>query len=122
MDALFKFVESTCEKYNIDESHGLKHAMGTTAWAEKLMSVYDDISGDEYNMILYAAALHDMCDSKYRNVDEACVEIKTWLLNQGWSETLADSLISIITSMSYTKLKNKQVPGQQIVYPDHGQM
>lgn len=122
MNELFKFVQTTCEKYNIDESHGLKHALGITAWAERLMAAHDDISGDEYNMIIYAAALHDMCDSKYRNIDEACDEIHSWLLNQGWSEIMANSLIAIITSMSYTKLKKNQLPGQSIVYPNHGSM
>jgi hypothetical protein len=117
---LFKFVEKNCVAHNIDESHGLKHAMGTVAWAEKLMLSINDISKDERNMIIYAAALHDMCDSKYRNVEEACDEICAWLKGQGWSETMASSLISIITTMSYSKLKKNFVAGDPFVYPNHG--
>jgi len=120
MNELFKFVEQNCIQYNIDESHGLKHAMGTVAWAEKLMTGVKDISSDERRMIVYAAALHDMCDSKYRNVEVACDEICIWLKMQGWSELMAASLISIITTMSYSKLKKSFVPGSPFVYPNHG--
>lgn len=121
MNELFKFVEQNCSKYDIDESHGLKHAMGTVAWAEKLMLGISDISNDERHMIVYGAALHDMCDSKYRNVEDACDEIWSWLKTQGWSETMATSLISIITTMSYSKLKKNFVAGAPFTYPNHGQ-
>jgi hypothetical protein len=120
MDELFKFVDTICIKYNIDDSHGLKHAMGTVAWAEKLMLGLNDIEGDEKLMIIYASALHDMCDSKYRNIEEACDEICVWLKSQGWSEMMATSLISIITTMSYSKLKTNYVTGKPFVYPNHG--
>lgn len=117
---LFNFVEMTCAKWNIDESHGLKHSYGIVWWAEKLMADCSDISDDERSMIIYAAALHDMCDSKYRNVDDACSEIHDWLTLQGWSEPMIDALISIITTMSYSKLKKMNVSCSKIVYPNHG--
>jgi hypothetical protein len=120
VDKLYKFIESNCKKYNIDESHGLKHSMGTVKWAEKLMDGLDDISDDEYDMIIYSAALHDMCDSKYRDISEACDEIWTWLKSQHWSIQKCDALINIITSMSYTKLKNRKIEGQPFAYPNHG--
>lgn len=120
MKSLFKFVEETCIKYNIDESHGLKHSMGTVWWAEKLMSGLTDVSADEMKMIVYSAALHDMCDSKYRNVEEACDEICNWLRGEGWNEMMASTLISIITTMSYSKLKKNYVGGVPFIYPNHG--
>ena len=122
MDELFEFIQQNCVKYNIDESHGLKHAKGTTLWAAKLMSYYSDITREEKDMILYGAALHDMCDSKYRDVNDAATEIHQWLKANGWSEQMATTLINIITSMSYTKLKTSQKEGQNIVYPNHGSM
>jgi hypothetical protein len=106
VDKLYKFIESNCKKYNIDESHGLKHSMGTVKWAEKLMDGLDDISDDEYDMIIYSAALHDMCDSKYRDISEACDEIWTWLKSQHWSIQKCDALINI--------------EGQPFAYPNHG--
>jgi len=120
LNSLHDFIYKTCIKYNIDESHGLKHALGTVKWAEILMKAHTDISINEYNMIIYSAALHDMCDSKYRNIGEACEEIWHWLLKQGWTQDMSNTLINIITSMSYTKLKRKWVLGQPFAYPNHG--
>lgn len=118
--SLFAFVQEICEKYGIDESHGLKHSMGTVSWAEKLSMKYDDITADENMVIIYSAALHDMCDSKYRNLNEACSEIKTWLLNHNCTEDLASVVINIITTMSYSKLKMAQIDGKPKIYPNHG--
>jgi exopolyphosphatase/pppGpp-phosphohydrolase len=116
MQALFDFVKYNCDTYGIDESHGLKHAMGTVTWAERLMAGQSDISDDERLVIIYAAALHDMCDSKYRDsYDVACAEIRAWLLTQGFAEDLVSALIAIITTMSYSKLKRLATG-----YPDHG--
>lgn len=118
MQALFDFVQYNCDKYNIDESHGLKHAMGAVTWAERLMAGVTEISANERQLIIYATALHDMCDSKYReSCDVACAEIREWLLTQGdsWSDELIGALIGIITTMSYTKLKRLGTG-----YPDHG--
>jgi len=120
LNNLHDFIQHTCERYNIDESHGLKHALGTVKWAEKLMSGLTDMRDDERIMTIYASALHDMCDSKYRNVEEACDEIWAWLLKQGWSQTMSNSLIQIITTMSYSKLKRRKVEGQPFAYPNHG--
>ena len=121
---VFDFVEGCCSKYNIDESHGLKHSIGTVQWAFKLMDDYHDISDTECSIIIYAAALHDMCDSKYRSVEEGSNEICEWLLSNGVSLSVATAVIEIITSMSYSKLKlaNKMqlISGDDLIYPDHG--
>ena len=120
---IFDFVENCCSKYNIDESHGLKHSIGTVKWALTLMDDYDDISDIECSVIIYAAALHDMCDAKYRSVEEGSNEICEWLLSDGVKLSVATAVIEIITSMSYSKLKlaNKRqlVSGDDLIYPDH---
>jgi hypothetical protein len=116
MQALYDFVQYNCDTYGIDESHGLKHAMGTVTWAERLMAGLVDIGADERQLVIYAAALHDMCDSKYReSYVVACAEIRVWLLTQGLADELISALIAIITTMSYTKLKQLATG-----YPDHG--
>ena len=114
MEALFRFIEQMCEKYKIDESHGLKHAKGTLARAQKLLEGFPDASIEERRMTLYSAALHDMCDSKYSNIEVSSYEIKEWLIDQGWKKEDAAVVISIITTMSYSKLKKAEK------YPDHG--
>jgi hypothetical protein len=120
MDDLYKFIDDTCTKYNIDESHGLKHAKGTVIWAERLMAGLDDVGQDERNIIVYAAALHDMCDSKYRNIDDASDEITDWLRKRGWSADICFDLIRIITTMSYSKLKKARLAHDPVIYPNHG--
>ncbi len=50
-----------------------------------------------------------MRDSNYADVDMACFEITNWLISMGWTAYLAATLIKIITTMCYTKLKNRLV-------------
>jgi hypothetical protein len=119
MDSLFTFIERQCAKYGIDESHGLKHAKGTLMRAADILSHLSEVSEEERRMTLYAAAIHDTCDSKYTPVDEAATEIGYFLRSQGWSLQEIDALIKIVTSMSYSKLK-KSLSSGQIDFPNHG--
>jgi hypothetical protein len=119
MDLLFKFIEQQCIKYGIDESHGLKHAQGTYIRANAILSGLSEVSDEERKMTLYAAALHDTCDSKYTPVDEAASEIAYFLRTQLWSPEMIVALINIVTSMSYSKLKRSHNSGQ-IDFPNHG--
>jgi HD superfamily phosphodiesterase len=120
MDILFNFIESQCTKYNIDESHGVKHAKGTMLKADDILHTMRGVTADERRMALYAAALHDICDSKYTDVEKASKEIWAFLLDTlGWSTADADSLIAIVTTMSYSKLKALS-EHHPIIYPDHG--
>lgn len=108
-----------CQKYSIDESHGLKHAKGTYEKAKILLGKLSDVSEEESRVALYSAALHDTCDSKYTDVYKAAIEIKEWLLDQGILREETEAIISIITTMSYSKLKLAAAGGPP-VYPDHG--
>jgi len=120
MESLFSFIERQCLKYKIDESHGLKHAKGTMARAAALLAT-TPLPEDEERVALYAAALHDTCDSKYTRPELAALEIKSFLLSQGWPLEHIEALIKIVTSMSYSKLK--RVPLNEDgtrAFPDHG--
>lgn len=108
-----------CEKYSIDESHGLKHAKGTFLKARVLLETMDDLDTDEQRVALYSAALHDTCDGKYTDVRTASLEIHGWLLTQGFTGDEVNAITSIITTMSYSKLKASAAGGPP-VYPDHG--
>lgn len=116
---LFHFIDTMCQKYNIDESHGLKHAKGTMNRALDILSMELEVLDEERQIILYAAALHDMCDHKYTDTNQSSKEIKVWLLEQGWTEHHTDVVINIITTMSYSKLKQNWLNGLP-KYPDHG--
>ena len=119
MDSLFNFIEQQCVKYNIDESHGLKHAKGTMMRANEILLTLSEVSDEERMITLYSAALHDTCDSKYTPVNEAANEIGFFLRSQHWQPSQINALIRIITSMSYSKLKKSIVSGR-IEFPSHG--
>lgn len=119
MDSLFNFIGRQCEKYGIDESHGLKHAKGTLMRANDILLTLSEVSQEERRMTLYAAAIHDTCDSKYTDVKEAASEIGIFLRSQLWSPEDITALINIVTSMSYSKLK-KSLSSGQIEFPNHG--
>lgn len=119
MDSLFNFIEIQCAKYGIDESHGLKHAKGTMMRANEILLTLSEVTEEERKMTLYAAAIHDTCDSKYTPVNEAAKEIGYFLRSQLWSAQEIDALIKIVTSMSYSKLK-KALSSGHIDFPNHG--
>jgi hypothetical protein len=116
---IFEFIQRQIDKYGIDESHGLKHAKGTFVRAHQIMKTIPDIKEEEKYMALYCAALHDMCDSKYTDVEVAADEIRVFLVYEGLLAEYAEAVIKIITTMSYSKLnlmKSSTVP----IFPDHG--
>jgi hypothetical protein len=120
MKFLFSFVSKTCDELGIDESHGLKHAKGTVRCANYLMSKMPDISEEERHMATVAAAIHDLCDSKYTDIVTSSKRISDWLLDLFWTKEEANSLISILQTMSYSKLKQHVDLSGNPVYPNHG--
>jgi len=120
MKLLCEYIKSACIKLGIDESHGLKHSLGTMRYASYLLNTLENVTEEERHMAMYAAGLHDLCDSKYTDVTVAAAEIKRWLLEIRWSVENAEALISIITTMSYSKLKRADGPDGEHVFPDHG--
>ena len=119
MELLLNFVEFQCLKYNIDESHGVKHAKGTWMRASQIIKSIPDIDEDEEAVALYAAGLHDMCDSKYCPLEDAVADIRDFLLNISMHLEEIQAILDIITTMSYSKLK-KTIKNGVIQFPDHG--
>lgn len=118
--ALIAFISECCIENNIDESHGLGHAEDTVDWALQLLEGEVGVTEEERRLVVAAAALHDMCDHKYVDERRAIANIRTWLLRQDWSAELADALIAIITTMSYSKLKKAETENGRKLWPDHG--
>ena len=113
MNQAFKCVMCLTKKYNIDESHSLKHSMEVLKFAE-------DIYGSEVrehphiktqkNVIVAAAILHDMCDRKYVTDESvALAEIREFMTGC-LSEAEMNVVIDIITTMSYSKVKKHGYP------------
>ena len=64
----FKYVVETSKKFNIDESHALKHSMEVYGFANRIyeneVKKFPDL--EKQREIIYMAAIgHDMCDKKY---------------------------------------------------------
>jgi len=119
MNALWEFIQVCINEQGIDESHGLIHAKNCVEWVKLLYNEENAVTDDELKLAIYSAALHDMCDKKYTEVNAGLNKIRTWLLIQGWSLELSTALIDIINTTSYSKLKRAMVDGR-IVFPDHG--
>jgi HD superfamily phosphodiesterase len=117
MERLFAFIEGICEEYNIDESHDVRHSKDCMDFAEKLMDhTYTD---EERKMIRYAAALHDCVDKKYTPVEEASKKVYDFLIAEEWDSDMADALLRIINTMSYSYLQTLKTDMGN-VYPEHG--
>jgi len=129
---LFHFVMTQSIKFNIDESHGLPHSMNVLLNAKKIYDVevvnFPQLVEQE-RIIFVSAVLHDMCDKKYMNEKEGIKEIQEFLRDptvviteKGHTESYGtltqdeiDSVCSIITTMSYSKVK-------RVGYPDLGEL
>jgi HD superfamily phosphodiesterase len=108
----FDVVNHICGKFNIDESHALKHSIEVFNFAKKIYEseIEKDSSLVEFKNIIFAAAiLHDMCDKKYMNEEEGITEIKRFV-QLYMTEDEINAVVSIITTMSYSKVKVNGYP------------
>jgi hypothetical protein len=110
---LFHYVLLCCQKYGIDESHGLPHAMNILLYANHIYEeevIQHPIIKEHEKIIYVSAILHDMCDKKYMNEADGLKEIQTYLQytvpfeNQLTPKEM-ESVSKIISTMSYTKVK-----------------
>ena len=105
------------KKYNFDESHALNHALDVLSFSKKIFDhevINYPYLKKQQNIIFTSALVHDICDSKYRNENESIVELKTFLIQNKYSEPDTNIIIDIISKMSYHKIK-------QDGFPDLGQ-
>jgi hypothetical protein len=113
---LFNYVIATSKKYNIDESHSLKHSMDILHFANNIYE--SELPRNPYleeqkNIIFTSAIIHDMCDKKYRNEKEGVEEIKELLdvsVSGSLNEVEISKIIEIISTMSYSKVKMNGFP------------
>jgi len=115
---LFHYVLLSCKKYNIDESHGLPHAMNILLYANH---IYEEevtkhpLLKNQEKIIYVSAVLHDMCDKKYMNEADGLKEIQTYLqtsvpFDYQLTPIEMESVSNIISTMSYTKVKRVGFP------------
>lgn len=109
LDQIFQFVVKTCAEFSIDESHGLKHSIDVVRYSEQIYQVelvFNPELKSKHQVILFSAALHDMCDHKYLD-QKVGLERITKLLGMDLKlDTQTINLIcKIISTMSYSKIK-----------------
>jgi len=108
----FHYVRDTSEVYKIDESHALKHSMEVYRFAK---NIYDsEVKTNKFlesqQNIIYASIIgHDMCDSKYMDVEEGVIRYKNFLSDKISPKDI-EVVEKIITTMSYSKVKAKGFP------------
>jgi HD superfamily phosphodiesterase len=108
----FELVMILCKKFNIDESHSLKHSMEVYNFAlriyesELLTHAYLEQQKD---IIIIAAILHDTIDKKYVAEEIGIAEICEHLKDSIDIEKL-NIIFKIITTMSYSTVKKNGFP------------
>lgn len=108
----FDLVMVLCKKFNIDESHSLKHSMEVYNFALKIYEA--ELSENPYleqqkDIIILSAILHDTIDKKYVSEDLGIKEISEYMKPYIASEKL-DIIFQIITTMSYSTVKKNGFP------------
>jgi hypothetical protein len=109
---LSQFILETSIKYKIDETHNISHSMNVLHLAHAIYEteLQTNPSIVAHKKIIYlAAALHDMCDKKYMNEAEGLAEINAFL-NYKITDAENAAIASIITTMSYSKVKKDGFP------------
>jgi len=108
----FQYVIDTSLKYNIDESHALKHSMEVFRFAKQ---IYDaELPANPFLLgqkeVVYMAAIgHDMCDKKYVDEKEAILRYQDHL-SRHMSDHELQKMGEIIGTMSYSKVKKNGFP------------
>jgi HD superfamily phosphodiesterase len=105
----FAFVVNTSNLYKIDESHAVKHSMDVFHYARDILQ-HERINDPTQEKIIYSAAiLHDMCDKKYMDEAVGLKAVEEAMRDHLTNEELK-AMISIITTMSYSKVKVNGYP------------
>ena len=116
---LFNYVLLTISKYNIDESHGLSHAMNSLTYANEIFEkevIEKPYIQDHEKIIYISSILHDMCDKKYMSQKDGIKDISKFISsfdNSTLTSDEVDVVENIIGTMSYSYVKKNG-------FPDHG--
>ena len=115
LNKLFNFVMLTTKKYNIDESHGISHAMDILHFSSDIYKnekIKNPLLENHERIIYISAILHDMCDKKYMNEKEGIESIEEFL-KEKIPRNEIDITKKIISTMSYSTVKKYGFPDLQ---------
>jgi HD superfamily phosphodiesterase len=106
LNKIFNYIIFVSKKYNIDESHGIKHSMDVLRFAYQILN--SELSSnpnlnDQVNVIYVSALLHDMCDKKYMEEEEGIRNLEEFI-GVSFNADELDAIKNIINTMSYSKV------------------
>jgi HD superfamily phosphodiesterase len=108
----FDLVMVLCKKFNIDESHSLKHSMEVYNFALRIYEselITNAYLVQQKDIIIIAAIIHDTIDKKYVSEETGIAEICEHLKDYIDIEKL-NIIFKIITTMSYSIVKKNGFP------------
>ena len=108
----FDLVLLLCKKFNIDESHSLKHSMEVYNFALRIYEnelILNPYLSEQKDIIILASILHDTIDKKYVSEEIGISEIREYMKSYITPEKL-DIIFQIITTMSYSTVKKNGFP------------
>jgi HD superfamily phosphodiesterase len=113
LNNIVQFVLSQCNKYNIDETHALNHALNVLNYSKQIyneeVNIYEKLKQQQH--VIYTSALmHDICDSKYTDEKKAINEIQEFLISHEYKPVDISVIKQIISTMSYHKIKENGFP------------
>lgn len=112
LNKFFTFILTVSKKYDIDESHGIRHSMEVLQYASDILNselLCNQQLKDQEKVIYASSLLHDMCDKKYMDEEEGIKEIQNFLEDKMTPEEIDVTLV-IISTMSYSKVKKVGFP------------
>ena len=112
MNHAFHYVVQTSQKYNIDESHALKHSMDVLHFSNQIYQselLENKFLKEQKEIIFVSSILHDMCDKKYMNEQIGIQEMRDYMQNYV-EEPKLFVVSDIISTMSYSKVKKYGYP------------
>ena len=122
INAAFTYVINTSAKYNIDESHSLKHSMDVYHIANQIYN--NEIEQHPYleyqkNIIDLSCILHDMCDKKYVDETTSINNMNSFIMNHDVNQHDIEIISKIISTISYSTVKKRgfaNIPDYQLAY------
>ena len=111
---LINFALLTVNRFHIDESHGVSHALDVLHHSHNILE--SELPNHPYletqrNIVYTSALMHDLCDKKYMNETTGVQNIDTFLQTNTTLTTDEIQVVDkIISTMSYSKVKTKGYP------------
>lgn len=109
---LFYFVIAISNKYEIDETHGLRHSMDILRFTHEIFQnelPMNSWLAQQERLIYVSAIIHDMCDKKYMDENEGIARIEEFLKDKLHNSEITATK-QIISTMSYSKVKKVGFP------------